>query len=269
MARISISAGLPAVLLVLLPNYAQQEPEAKSLAQAGTLLYFDTDANQVLDPFEAQNAIMLAEEHFQKPSGSGVTAGEWREFITQEGDDKPNYTSESRFLIGLLALEQEKPTNFEVATDGWAELNGVIGPWTMPQLLRLLHESPRLKGIRLMEVPGSMDDDTLVRVGRILHRSGLATHVPADGMIASGGVDFFMSSSSRSFEDGAQIGVHSWDGDEGEGASLPKSDPAHQMYLDFYQEVDVPEAFYWFTLEAAPADDIHWMSSQELEKWIR
>ena len=200
---------------------------------------------------------------------SSELASEWREFITQEGDDKPDYSGESRFLIGLLAMDDDEPTRFEVGADGWAELNGVIGPWTMPQLLRLLHDAPQLKGIRMVEVPGSMDDDTLVRVGRILHRSGLATHVPADGMVASGAVDFFLSSASRSFEEGAKIGVHSWAGGDGDGSTLPKSDPAHQMYLDFYQEIGIPEGFYWFTLEAAPAEDIHWMTDQELDKWIQ
>ena len=34
----------------------------------------------------------------------------------------------------------------------------------------------------------------------------------------------------------------------------------HRVYLDFYEEMGIPEAFYWFTLEAASADEVHWMS---------
>ena len=29
----------------------------------------------------------------------------------------------------------------------------------------------------------------------------------------------------------------------------------------------IPADFYWFTLEAAPADDIHWMSRDEMETY--
>ena len=268
MARISISAGLPVVLLFLLSLCFQQEPAQKPLAHAGTLLFFDTNGDQRLDPFEAQNAVMLAEEHFQKPAGSGVSAGEWREFITQTGDDKPDYTTEARWLRALLVMEEDEPTSFQVGDDGWAEMNGVIGPWSMPQFLRLLHENRHLKGIRMVEVPGSMDDDTLVRLGRLMHQSGLAAHVAADGMIASGGVDFFVSATKRSFDESAKIGVHSWDGDGVEGANLPKDNPAHQMYLDFYREIQVPEGFYWFTLQAAPAAGIHWMTPEELKLWL-
>ena len=41
------------------------------------------------------------------------------------------------------------------------------------------------------------------------------------------------------------------------------------MYLDFYNEVfednNVGEEFYWFTLNSASGDDIHYMSEEEIE----
>ena len=36
------------------------------------------------------------------------------------------------------------------------------------------------------------------------------------------------------------------------------------MFLDFYADMGTPEDFYWYTLEAAPPDDIHWMTPEEL-----
>jgi len=36
------------------------------------------------------------------------------------------------------------------------------------------------------------------------------------------------------------------------------------MFLDFYREMEIPEEFYWFTLEAAPPQRIHWMSDEEI-----
>ena len=39
---------------------------------------------------------------------------------------------------------------------------------------------------------------------------------------------------------------------------------SHAMFLDFYREMEIPEDFYWFTLEAAPPQRIHWMSDEEI-----
>ena len=36
------------------------------------------------------------------------------------------------------------------------------------------------------------------------------------------------------------------------------------MFLEYYREMDVPEDFYWFTLDAAPPERIHWMSDDEI-----
>ena len=29
----------------------------------------------------------------------------------------------------------------------------------------------------------------------------------------------------------------------------------------------IPEAFYWFTLEAAPPEGMHWMTEEEMKKY--
>ena len=97
---------------------------------------------------------------------------------------------------------------------------------------------------------------------------GFNTHVPADGEIASGGVDFFLSGVERTVDTGALLGVHSWAaGDGTTGADVPRDDPQHQLYLDYYAEMGIPAEFYWFTLEAAPAEDIHPMTEAEIEKY--
>ena len=36
------------------------------------------------------------------------------------------------------------------------------------------------------------------------------------------------------------------------------------MDRDYYEEMGITENFYWFALEAASADDIHWMTQEEL-----
>jgi hypothetical protein len=39
------------------------------------------------------------------------------------------------------------------------------------------------------------------------------------------------------------------------------------MYLNYYDEMGIPQSFYWYTLEAASAEDIHWMTESELEQY--
>ena len=50
--------------------------------------------------------------------------------------------------------------------------------------------------------------------------------------------------------------------------TITRDDPEHQLYLDFYEEMGTPAAFYWYTLRAAPPDDIHWMTEAEIDDVI-
>lgn len=154
-------------------------------------------------------------------------------------------------------------TDFSVDGDV-ATMTGEITGRTPDKVAELLDAHPNLSTIVLLDVPGSLDDVANVEAARLVRAAGLATHVPADGEIASGGVDFFCAGVTRSAESGARFGVHSWSGGGVEGWELDRDDPEHELYLDYYVEMGIPEDFYWFTLEAAEARDIHWMSEEEL-----
>lgn len=178
-------------------------------------------------------------------------------------------------LVALLALalatsacgDDEPQATFEVEGDQ-AIMVGVIGSSTPDELQQMLDDYPEVTEIVMVDVPGSMDDEANLDAARLLRQAGLATHVPADGYIASGGVDFFLAGADRSWEPGAIFGVHSWaTGDGVEGKDVPFNDPAHQLYLDFYGEMGVSDDFYWFTLEAAPAESIHEMTDAELDRF--
>lgn len=146
-----------------------------------------------------------------------------------------------------------------------ATMTGVIDSTTPEELESLIEDHPEVTTISLADVPGSADDEANIRAARLVRSAGLSTHVPADGEIASGGVDFFLAGVTRTYDEGARFGVHSWAANDGtEGIDVPVDDAQHQLYLGYYAEVDVPDAFYWFTLEAAPANDIHWMDTAEL-----
>lgn len=145
---------------------------------------------------------------------------------------------------------------------------GVIGTTTPDDLRTLLEDEPDVTRIVLLDVPGSADDVANLEAARLLRDADLATHVPADGFIASGGVDFFLAGTIRTFDKGAEFGVHSWAASSGEtGAELSRDDAQHSAYLDYYAEVGIDSEFYWFTLGAAPPDDIHIMTAEELETY--
>ena len=64
------------------------------------------------------------------------------------------------------------------------------------------------------------------------------------------------------------VGVHSWaDGSGTEGGDLPRDDPAHDLLLDYYEDIGIDEGFYWFTLQAAASDGIHNMTEEERTRW--
>jgi len=148
-----------------------------------------------------------------------------------------------------------------------AFMNGAIDGRTPRRLHHLIETHPDVTRIVLQQVPGSKNDHANVEAARALRAAGLSTHVPADGEIASGGVDFFCAGVERTAEDGARFGVHSWAGDGIVPTELPEDSPEHDLYLDFYTEMGIPTSFYWFTLQAAPAEDIDWMTPDELDAY--
>ena len=185
--------------------------------------------------------------------------------------------------LGMLVLlvsccnECKQPTvegppyeaaTFEVEGDA-AFMYGVIDH-TTPGVVRALFEGhPEVTRIVMVDVPGSDDDLANLKASRLVRKSGLTTVVPSNGVIASGGVDFFTAGETRIIEPCAKLGVHSWDEDGPDGSiilgnEVPRDHEIHAMFLDFYREMGIPEDFYWFTLEVAPPQRIHWMSDEEI-----
>lgn len=142
---------------------------------------------------------------------------------------------------------------------------GTLNAMTYDEISRHLTEHPGLKTVILEDIDGSIDDEANLQTAMLIHNAGLDTLVPADGIIESGAVDLFCAGQNRIAERGARIGVHSWaDGDGVEGGKISRSSDEHQIYLDYFEAVDCPVSFYWFTLEAAPASGIHYMTEAEL-----
>jgi hypothetical protein len=152
-----------------------------------------------------------------------------------------------------------------------AELNGATDEATPGQFRQMLIQYPALKRINMIDCAGTENDDANLEVARMIRRAGINTHVPADGSIRSGGVELFLAGAHRSYDKGAQFGVHSWIDEDGHQAGdVPADDPINQAYIKYYQEVGLPlqtaRAFYAFTNQTA-FDAIHYMTEQELAQF--
>jgi len=155
---------------------------------------------------------------------------------------------------------------FEVNGD-IAYMYGVICAGTPARVLELLFTHPKVKTIEMLHVPGSIDDVANLRASLYVYRFGLNTKLNKASIVASGGTDFFLAGKERMVADGAKIGVHSWGGGPKPATELPKNHKSHEKYLEYYRAINIPEEFYWYTLDAAPASDIHFMTEEEIVKY--
>lgn len=148
-------------------------------------------------------------------------------------------------------------------------LQGELGYRAYTEIRRAINQYPNLKTIDLLYVPGSLSDEINTYTGELIRQAGLDTYVPANGLIASGGVDLFAAGVHRVVQQGAQLGVHSWccDDDGRPADAIPDSDPAHNYlvnYLSAMMGKNKGRAFYYFTIHAAPFEGTHFMSTDEM-----
>jgi hypothetical protein len=160
---------------------------------------------------------------------------------------------------------------FRIITATQAQLNGATDEATPDQFRQMIKQYPGIKRISMIDCPGTENDDANLEVARMIRKAGINTHVPADGSVRSGGVELFLAGLKRTYDKGAQFGVHSWIDEDGMQASdVPANDPINAAYINYYQEVGLPlqtaRAFYAFTNQTA-FNDIHYMSEQELARF--
>jgi len=171
-------------------------------------------------------------------------------------------------IAAVLALVPVVSWALEYEVDGRAlYLEGEIESRDFDQMSKVLRDHPDLKTVVLLDVPGSNDDETNAQIIRLFRDAGLNTHLLSDSFVASGGTDLFLSGVERSMERGAEIGVHSWSDGTREGRDFPKESSEHDLFLDLYEALGISVEFYWFTLQAAPAAEIHIMTETEIERY--
>lgn len=157
--------------------------------------------------------------------------------------------------------------NSELKVNGnKAVLSGTLGTKSYIQIKELIDQHPEVKTLEFDFVPGSLNDDINMHTGRLIRNAGLNTYISSTGEAYSGGVDLFAAGNVRQYQDGAQLGVHSWccEGDKPANL-LSKSDKAHWAQVTYFNEILANGSeFYFYTINAADFDDIHVMKKNEL-----
>lgn len=178
----------------------------------------------------------------------------------------------------LTWTEQEGPTEpspalatfgpFRVTGADSADMIGVVGSDTPRQFAAMLKAYPGITTLRMIECPGSEDDEANLRLARMLRRARIETVVPAEGSVRSGAVELFLAGVRRRADSRAEFAVHSWRDDLGrEARDLPASDPVHREYLDFYREMGLSDEdaqrFYALT-NSVSHDDAVFLAPRQL-----
>jgi len=146
-------------------------------------------------------------------------------------------------------------------------MRGDINAKTLDQFEAVIAANPGITRLVELDVPGSLDDDTMIALAYRVRELGLDTHLTATSEIYSGGVDLFLAGDRRSMEEGAVIGVHSWSDGFREAADFPRDAPEHEQNRKYVEDMLGQDDFYWFTIAAAPADGIHVMSAEEIARY--
>jgi len=161
---------------------------------------------------------------------------------------------------------------FKVLDDNLTvEMNGTISSSSLTDFNSLESAYPNVSKINIKNCDGSDDDEVNLQLSLKVHQEGINIHLMDNGRIASGGVDFFLAGIQRTRDVNTQIGVHSWAGGNETATDFPVGHANHLPYIDYYVSVGFTqqqaEDFYYFTINAAPADDIHWMTEAEITQY--
>lgn len=187
----------------------------------------------------------------------------------QDGRDSKKFNiriNETLITAGNSVLEIK-------GDEAW--LSGELGTVTYAQIRNLAENHPQIKTIVMKQIKGSLNDMINMHTGRLIRKHGFTTKVLSDSNIASGGVDLFCAGKERIVEQGAMIGVHSWccvdvGEDEFTAIDVPEKHPAHRPQLDYFTSMlgkDIGPKFYFYTLNAAAFEDVHYMTDEEIHDW--
>lgn len=158
-------------------------------------------------------------------------------------------------LAGPILAQQQNvdpngPAVFTII-NGELHMTGTIFSQTVNRFHAAVAANPGVRTMVLHDVPGSDDDDAALRLYQAVRNRGMNTHVPANGIVASGGVDLFCAGVQRTAEPGSLLLVHPWEDNRlGRGDQVPLTNSIHDFYRTYYREMGIGEGFYEHTLFA-------------------
>ncbi|EAY30594.1 hypothetical protein [Microscilla marina] len=151
------------------------------------------------------------------------------------------------------------------------EMNGEVNSQSLTNFTSLTTAYPNITIIHIKTCDGSSDDDVNLQLSALVHKKKINTHIVDGGLVASGGTDFFLAGVERSKGSNTKIGVHSWAGNDQEATDFPEGHIEHRKYIEYYVSVGFSQtqakSFYYFTINAAPASSIHWMTDAEIQQY--
>jgi hypothetical protein len=166
-------------------------------------------------------------------------------------------------MAGCVFGEGGGETSFVVQGDTLI-MNGEIYSSTLDDFEDVIADNPQITVLREGVVPGSNDDETMIALSYRVRELGLNTELLSDSEVYSGGSDLFLAGVERRMEEGAIIGVHSWSDGTNDASDFPRSSSEHDMNRTYIEDMLGDDAFYWFTIEAAPAAGMHNMTQNEI-----
>lgn len=170
-------------------------------------------------------------------------------------------------LIGC-GLVQDNTDMTDFTLDGENLLmSGTINSRTQSEFETIYSANPGITTLVEGVIDGSMNDEAMIKFAYRLRELGLNTHLTSDSEIYSGGVDLYLAGVNRTMESGAIIGVHAWADMLNEATDYPRASPEHEENRRYVADMLGQDGFYWFTIYAAGADDIHIMTAAEINKY--
>jgi hypothetical protein len=161
---------------------------------------------------------------------------------------------------------------FRVVDASHAQMVGPSDEASPTQFAAMMQAFPDIAALELVEVPGTYDDRSNLRLGRMIRAAGLATHVPTGGSVRSGGVELFLAGASWRIDDGAQFAVHAWLDEDGmQATDYAAGNPENRKYLAYYEEMGMSaeqaRSFYAMT-NSAPHEQAMWLDAAEMRYWV-
>jgi hypothetical protein len=146
-------------------------------------------------------------------------------------------------------------------------LDGIVNSKSLRQFEEIMAENPQVRTIVFGNIEGSTDQEIVVEMGYRIRERGLSTVMLQNSVVSSGGVDLFLAGATRQIAPGAIVGVHDWENGQGRGRDFPADSPWHEPTRSYIANMLGSDAFYWFTLNAAPHNGVHDMSRAEMARY--